>query len=392
MLFLLKIGGEISLKGGNRGFFEKKLTQNIRRRLKNDHPRIKVTRARLLLEIDEQAESTVEQVLSTTFGIAGFSQAFICDKNLALILSGVCRQVEEFLKEKNSGTFKIAARRYDKSFAYTSYEIAKELGNEIRIRYPVMTVDVHTPDLLLNIEIKEKAYIYGNVTKGPGGMPVGIAGKGMLLLSGGIDSPVSAFLMAKRGLAIDAVYFHTYPYTSDEALEKVKTLVGKLAGPCSGINLFTVPFTDVALKIRETAPIEEMTLLMRASMMDAASRIAGRRDALCLVTGESLSQVASQTAQSIRFTESTSDLPVFRPLIGLDKEEIITIARRIDTYETSILPFEDCCTVFSPDRPLIRPNFERMRKSYERLRIDVLLEEAIEKLTKHWYPPEAPRE
>jgi tRNA uracil 4-sulfurtransferase len=387
MLFLLKIG-EISLKGGNRGYFEKKLTQNIKRRLKNEHPKITGTRGRFLLEIGEEAMSKAERVLSTTFGLVGFSKALVCDKTMEDIRREAFRQVEEFLKDRVNGTFKITGRRSDKSFPLTSYEIAKDLGDEIRARYPGMKVDVHTPELLLSVEIRDKAYIYGNSTRGPGGLPVGVAGKGMLLLSGGIDSPVSAYLMAKRGLAIDAVYFHTYPYTSDEALEKVKTLANKLSDSCSGINLLVVPFTDVALKLRQSAPLEETTLLMRASMMDVASRLAAGCNALCLVTGESLSQVASQTAQSMHFTESTSNLPVFRPLIGLDKEEIISIAKRIDTYETSILPFEDCCTIFSPDKPLIRPDYQRMQKSYERLDISSLLEESIEKLEKFWYPPQ----
>jgi thiamine biosynthesis protein ThiI len=223
--------------------------------------------------------------------------------------------------------------------------------------------------------------------RGPGGLPVGVAGKGILLLSGGIDSPVSGYLMAKRGLAIDAVYYHTYPYSPDETLEKVKTIVEKLAGPCCGINLYVVPFTDVALKIRNDAPSEQTTLLMRAGMMDVASRIAVRQKALCLVTGESLSQVASQTAQSMRFTGSTSRLPVFRPLIALDKEEIVAIAQRIGTFETSILPFDDCCTIFSPDKPLIRPHFQRMQESYEGLDLERLLVESIGKIEKFWYPP-----
>lgn len=386
MLFLLKIG-EISLKGGNRGYFEKKLSQNIKRRLKDEHPKITITRGRFLLEINDQAERKTERVLSTTFGIAGFSKARACSKEIGEIRLKAYRQIEEFLSGQGSGSFKIATRRSDKSFPHSSYEIASILGKDICDRYPEMKVDVHTPDLLLSIEIREKAYIYGNSERGPGGLPVGVAGKGMLLLSGGIDSPVAAYLMAKRGLAIDAVYYHTYPYTSDEALEKVKTLASRLAGPCSGINLFIVPFTEVALKLRRSAPLEETTLLMRASMMDVASRLAGKRNALCLVTGESLSQVASQTAQSMRFTENPSDLPVFRPLIGMDKEEIIAIARRIGTFETSILPFEDCCTVFSPDKPLIRPDYDRMCVSYEELELDELLADSLEKREKVWFPP-----
>jgi len=387
MLFLLKIG-EISLKGGNRGYFEKKLSQNIKRRLKDARPQITITRGRFLIEIDDQAGQQAEKVLSTTFGVVGFSKTKACGKNIDEIRQEAFRLVEEFLVDRSTGSFKVAARRSDKSFPHSSYEIASILGDDIRGRFPGMSVDVRSPDLLISVEIREKAYVYGNGERGPGGLPVGVAGKGILLLSGGIDSPVAAYLMAKRGLAIDAVYYHTYPYTSDEALEKVKTLASKLSAPCSGINLFIVPFTDVALKLRQNAPLEETTLLMRASMMDVASRLAGQRNALCLVTGESLSQVASQTAQSMRFTEDPSDLPVFRPLIGMDKEEIIEIARRIDTFETSILPYEDCCTVFSPDKPLIRPDFDRMRVSYDGLELDELLEESLQKRDKVWFPPQ----
>ena len=386
MLFLIKIG-EISLKGGNRSYFEKRLSQNIKRRLKEFQPTITVQRGRFLLEIADTHSQHAEAVLATTFGVVAFSRAISVDKNRESIRTATIGLVEEFLAKHGAGTFKIAARRSDKSYPMSSYEIASDLGSKVCERFPAMKVDVHSPDLLLSVEVRNKAFCYGNDEKGPGGLPVGVAGKGILLLSGGIDSPVACYLMAKRGLALDAVYFHTYPYTPDDALEKVKTLARILSTRCGGINLFAVPFTDVALHIRKSAPMAETTLLMRACMMAVASRIAKSRYALCLVTGESLGQVASQTAQSMRFTQSTSPLPVFRPLIGYDKEEIISIARDIGTYETSVLPYEDCCTVFSPKKPLIRPDQTRMTESYENMEIDEYLSQACALAEKSWFPP-----
>jgi tRNA uracil 4-sulfurtransferase len=386
MLFLIKIG-EISLKGGNRGFFEKRLVQNIKRRLRGYGTKMTSRRGRFLLEIDERHEERACDVLSSTFGIVAFSKAYTAEKRIECIKDSVFRHVEEYIKENGPGSFKIAARRSDKSFPLESYDIARLLGDQIRERFPEMYVNLHSPELLLGVEVREQVYTYGNNLRGPGGLPVGVAGKGILLLSGGIDSPVAGDLMAKRGLAIDAVYFHTYPYTSDEAMEKVHTLARCLCVRSGGINLLVIPFTEVALHIKKTAPVAETTLLMRACMMDVAAQIATERNALCLVTGEALSQVASQTAQSLRFTESTSHLPVLRPLIGLDKEEIIQIARKIGTFETSILPYEDCCTVFSPDRPLIKPDFVQMRASYVRMDIGQLLTAAIERADKVWFPP-----
>jgi len=376
MLFLIRVG-EISLKGGNRGYFEKKLVQNIKRRLKELKSSITMTTGRYLLEVEDAAEHAVASVLSTTFGVVGFARAVVTEKNIGAVHDAVFGEVERFLAGKGSGTFKIAARRSDKSFELNSYEIAKVSGAEVERSFPRMVVDVHSPELLVSVEIRDRAYIYGNGEKGPGGLPVGVAGRGIVLLSGGIDSPVSAYLMAKRGLAVDAAYFHTYPYTPNETMEKVKTIAEKLSGPCCGMNLFAVPFTDVALHIRQNGEPAQTTLLLRAAMMDAASRIAVQRNALCLVTGESLSQVASQTIQSIRFTGSASRLPVLRPLIAFDKEEIVATAKQIGTYETSILPFDDCCTVFSPRRPLIRPDYELMRDSYSRLNLDRHIRESV---------------
>lgn len=386
MLFLIKLG-EIALKRGNRGYFEKKLMQNIKRRLRGDTRRGEMQKGRFYVEVSEDAVVRADAVLSSTFGVVAFAPTIAVGKTYEKIKTAALQVCGDFLAQAGSKTFKVAARRSDKSFAMDSYQIAQKLGDDIRYTHPRLSVDVHSPDLTVHVEVRDRVYIYGNEKRGLGGLPVGTAEKGVLLLSGGIDSPVAAFLMARRGLRQDAVYFHTYPFTSQEAEEKAEAIAGILAPSFNGINLFSVPFTDIASRIREKAPPAEMTLLMRACMMSTAAKIAERQEALCLVTGESLSQVASQTVQSMRFTGGRAELPVFRPLVGMGKEEIINLARRIGTYETSILPFEDCCTVFAPKKPLIRPDLERMNRSYHRLEIGASVDAAVEQSKRTWFGP-----
>jgi thiamine biosynthesis protein ThiI len=275
--------------------------------------------------------------------------------------------------------FKIEARRADKSFPLSSYQIACALGDLLLRSFPELTVDVKNPDWILMVEIREHAYLYGPQTGGPGGLPTGSSGKGLLLLSGGIDSPVAGYMMAKRGLALEAVYFHSAPFTSEQAREKVESLSRILDTYAPGILLHVVNFTPALARIRERAKDEEITLLMRACMMRIASLIAARRGAGCLITGESLGQVASQTVESIGYTGGYAELPVLRPLIGMNKEEIMSDARRIGTFETSNLPFADCCVLFSPPHPLIRPSGEKMRKTFNSLDIEDTLREAQEK-------------
>ncbi len=374
ILYLIKIG-ELTLKKGNRVLFEKQLKFNIKRKLAGIPTRITIRKGRFFLEGEEKDKIDIEKALATTPGIIGYTIAYKEIKEIDAICRRALDLGKELVKQFPSGTFKIESRRADKSFPLTSYEISARLGEYLLDNIPDLTVNVHKPDWIISVEIRDVAYIYGKENKGIGGLPVGSAGKGMLLLSGGIDSPVAGYLMARRGLKLDAVYFHAYPYTSDEALDKVKTLAEKLAVYIGGIHLFVVPFTDFQILLNKKAKEEEVTLLMRAGMVKIADILASGRSDGCLITGESLSQVASQTVESIAYTGSNTQLPIFRPLIGMDKETIIRIARDILTYETSILPFEDCCTIFSPKHPLVKPDREKLTESFLSLQADELIKE-----------------
>ena len=378
ILYLIKIG-ELTLKKGNRSQFEKQLKFNIKRKLSGIPSKITIRKGRFFLEGNMEDRERIEKALSTTIGIAGYTIAYKEKKDMDSVRKRVLEVAKELAKQHNGGTFKIESRRSDKSFPLTSYKISADTGAYILDNLPGVKVDVHNPDWLISIEIRDYAYIYGNQEKGITGLPVGSAGKGMLLLSGGIDSPVAGYLMARRGLRLDAVYFHAYPYTSEEALEKVKNLASKIAVYTGGLSLFVVPFTDFQLLLNSKAKEEEVTLLMRAGMVRIADKIARSRNTPCLITGESLSQVASQTVESISYTGSNTELPVFRPLIGLDKEFIIRIAKEIDTFETSILPFDDCCTIFSPKHPLVKPDTQELKESFAKLDSERLLNEAVEK-------------
>lgn len=384
-LYLIKIG-EISLKRGNRARFEKQLRFNIKKKLKSPS-RITIQRGRFFLESDEKEIKNIQYALSTTPGLVGFSRALKVAKNIETIKITALNFAEELVKQYPAGTFKIESRRADKGFLYSSYEISALVGEFLLEEIPALKVDVHNPDWTISIEIRDLAYVYGAGEKGTGGLPVGSAGKGMLLLSGGIDSPVAGYLMAKRGLRMDAVYFHAYPYTSDDALLKVKSLAEKIAPYLSGLSLFVVPFTDFQLLLKQKAREEEITLLMRAGMVKIAELLSKNRGNICLVTGESLSQVASQTVESINYTGSETDLTIFRPLIGMDKEDIIKIAKSIDTFETSILPFEDCCTIFSPKHPLVKPDPLKLKSSFIMLEGEDLLKEAAEKAERFYFKP-----
>ncbi len=372
-LYLIKYG-ELQLKGENRGQFERRLCANIRRALGADSELAR-RHGRLLLR-SAAAEPAVRRVLERTFGIVGFSRALQVDKEPEQ-LDAAALELAPALSAEHGPRFKIEARRSDKSFPLDSYGIACRLGQLLRERVPGLVVDLHHPDWVLNVEVRERAYLYGPPSPAPGGLPVGSSGRGLLLLSGGIDSPVAGWLLAKRGLCVDAVYFHTPPYTSGEALDKVRQLRRILSEYLGATRLFVVPLTPLQLRIRERAPLEQSTLLIRACMVRVADRLARREGCGCLISGESLGQVASQTLPSMSFTGAMTGLPLLRPLIGMDKEEIVGLARRIGTFETSVLPYPDCCTLFAPPHPLVRPHPERMRASFAALEAEELLEQAL---------------
>lgn len=376
-LYLIKLG-EICLKGLNRGFFEKKLKNNIKLKI---HPYKSVLtreKGRFYLYVDSSCPDTfVEKVLKTTFGVVGFSRALVCNKDWKELCDCANALIEKEPFANGSGTFKVESRRGDKSFFMTSYQIESQLGSLILEKYPLMKVDVHKPQKELMVEVRDKVYMYTSPVDGPGGLPVGTAGKGLLLLSGGIDSPVAGWRMAKRGLKQDCLYFHAYPYTSDMALQKVKDLARLIAPYNMGTTLLVINFTECELWIKKHSKEEEHTLMMRACMMKVANAVAKQRGCKVLVTGEALGQVASQTLESICFTNSMSSIPVLRPLVAMDKGEIIDTAREIGTYETSILPYDDCCVVFSPKHPLVRPNVDSQTASYKEMGIEELLEKAI---------------
>jgi thiamine biosynthesis protein ThiI len=376
-LYLIKYG-ELTLKGGNRGKFERRLCANIRHQLADPGASLDRRKGRLYLRtgVDPRA---VRRALAHTFGIVAFSEALQTEKEIDAIRAAAL-QLAEGLAALTGKRFKIEARRSDKSFALDSYGIACDLGELLRTRLPGLIVDLHRPDWVLNVEIRDRAYLYGPASAAPGGLPLGSSGKGLLMLSGGIDSPVAGYLMGKRGLQVDAIYFHTPPYTSEQARDKVVAIRRILSEYLLGIRLFVVPMTAVQMRIRERAPAEETTLLIRACMVKVAEAVALRAGYGCLISGESLGQVASQTLPAMRFTGGMASLPVLRPLIGMDKEEIVAQARRIGTFETSILPYPDCCTLFAPVHPLVRPDHERMLASFAALEVEPLLEQARQEM------------
>jgi thiamine biosynthesis protein ThiI len=373
--YLLKLG-ELTLKGGNRSEFEQILKRNLTTMLKGSRAVINITQGRFFVHCEADKEAQVEAVLDRLIGIAGWAKARVCEKTLEAVV-GACIAEAKALAEAGVKTFKIEARRADKGFPLDSYGIMRAAGDGVCGAVPELQVDVQHPEQIISVEIRERAYVYGLAHRGRRGLPVGSAGRGLLLLSGGIDSPVAGYLMANRGMRLEAIYFHAYPYTSEEAQKKVHRLASIISQYALPIRLHTIPFTQVQVRIKQRAPDQWSTVLLRMAMMDAAGRLARRNRIHCLVTGESLSQVASQTVENIQCTESTAKLPVFRPLIGTDKEETIRIAREIGTYETSILPYEDCCVLFSPAHPILHGNIEEARELYAGLELDEILEEAL---------------
>ena len=365
---------ELTLKGGNRENFELILRRNLQTMLHSCAPNSKIESrsGRIYIHCAEEMAGAAEEILSKVMGISGWAKTQKTEKTIDNVVAA-CVKEGRRLAESGVKTYKIEARRTDKSFPMNSYEICCAGGDAIQGEVPELKVNVKNPEEIITVEIREKAYIYGKGKKGRRGLPSGSAGRGLLLLSGGIDSPVAGCLIAGRGMGLDAVYFHTPPYTSDEALKKTITLAEITGSYCMGMRLFIINFTEIQKRISEKAPPEWSTVLLRMAMIDAASLIALRIKAKCLVTGESLSQVASQTIENISCTESRSRFPILRPLIGMDKEAIITLAKDFGSYETSILPYPDCCVLFSVPHPVLRGKKEEASELYETLEINDLL-------------------
>lgn len=371
--------GELILKGGNRRRFQDMLKGNMSRALKAVGP-FKIYDHQATIYVEPENGNDIDAMLSAlskVFGIVNLTKAGIIDKDMNKIMNFAC----EYLADTLSGasTFKVESRRADKKFPYQSPEISAMVGGAILGKFNHLKVDVVNPDIIVRVEVRETdAYVYAGKIPGAGGMPTGTNGRAMLLLSGGIDSPVAGHMIAKRGVYVEAIHFFSYPYTGEKAKEKVISLADKLGEYTSGLPLHIVPFTEAQLAIRDNCPSEHMTLIMRRMMMKIASEFAKKRDCQALITGESVGQVASQTIWALNVTDSVTDLPVFRPCIGMDKEEIIVRARNIDTFETSILPYEDCCTVFTPKHPTTHPNMANILKSEQHIPFDELVEKAIE--------------
>ena len=380
--FLIKYG-EIAIKGKNRYLFEEALVNQIKYALKEAEGEFKVRRLQGRIYVDTLGEYDYDEVmekLTHVFGIVGICPVVLVeDKGFDALAEDVISYMDKVYPDKNI-TFKVHARRARKNYPMTSMELNAALGEKILEAFPEIKVDVHNPKVLLSVEIREEINIYSVEVKGAGGMPVGTNGRAMLLLSGGIDSPVAGYMIAKRGVAIDAVYFHAPPYTSDRAKQKVVDLAKIVGGYSGPMNLYVVNFTDIQLAIYEKCPHEELTIIMRRYMMKIAEHFAEKSGCLGLVTGESIGQVASQTMQSLAATNAVCTLPVYRPLIGFDKNEIIEISEKIDAYETSILPYEDCCTIFVAKHPVTKPNIKVIEKSELKLSdcIDGLLQTAID--------------
>ena len=377
-IILLKLG-EIILKGLNRRSFEQKLINNVRRRLAPiGNFKVYCMQSTIYVEAEQEGADmdAAFEALKKVFGIINLSRAAACEKDKDAIV----KLAIEYLKDEMESikSFKVESKRSDKRFPMNSEQINRELGHELLLAFPQLSVDVHDPEIKVCTEIREKAYLYSDEIMGAGGMPTGTAGRAALLISGGIDSPVAGYLMARRGLELSAVHFFSYPYTSERAKDKVielARLVSRYSGP---VRLHLVPFTDIQLAIYEQCPPKETTVLMRRLMMRIAEMWAREDGALALITGEALGQVASQTLESLCVTDDAVSMPVFRPLIGFDKDDIVAIAKKIDTFQTSILPYEDCCTVFVPQHPVTKPKVEDLRKSEAMVDFTDMIAKAME--------------
>lgn len=372
--------GEIALKGLNKSSFESTLVKNVKRRLRRlgkfDYWRSQSTLYISPLEESIDMDEVLEAV-GKIFGIVKMYKALEVEKTMEAILGDTLDYLADALEDAQ--TFKVEAKRADKKFPHKSPEICAELGHVILEKFPHLSVDVHEPDVTVFVEIREKhAFVNAMKFDGAGGLPIGTSGRGMLLLSGGIDSPVAGYMLAKRGMQIQAIHFEAPPYTSERARLKVEKLAEEISEYCGDIAFHCVPFTDIQVAIRDNCPEELFTIIMRRLMMEIAQRICERENCSCLITGESLGQVASQTMGAIVCTDAACRMPVFRPCIGMDKSEIVEIARKIDTFDTSILPYEDCCTVFTPKHPRTRPVLQDVIDGQNQFDFEPMIAEAVE--------------
>lgn len=368
--------GELTLKGSNLKTFEKQLVVNLKTALETVDAEVSLKAGRLYVHCTKESCGGVEYALDHLLGITGWAKVISVPKTIEDITKTVtmlCKQA----KERGAKTFKIDARREDKHFPLDSYGICREASSEVYDN-KILDVDVHNPDLTVYVEVRDEVFMYTDHKKTHRGLPVGVSGKGLLLLSGGLDSPVAGYKMMGRGMKVECVYFHSYPYTSEEAQKKVEDLARILSDYGMDTHLNIIPFTDVQMKIKEKAPESFSTLMLRLCMMKASNMLAERINAQCLITGESLGQVASQTIENMAVTESFAALPLLRPLVGSDKEDIISIANKIGSYDISILPYEDCCVLFSPRHPVLKADIEEAKQIYEKLEVDELIQKAFD--------------
>ena len=378
-IILLKLG-ELVLKGLNRRSFEDKLIGNARRRLKPFGAfRVYTKQSTLYVEPKEDScdMDGAWEAMKRLFGVVGLSRARACEKDKDALLETARIYLDDRLR--TAKTFKVESKRADKSFPMTSIQLSQYVGGELHEAYPNLTVDVHHPELTVYLEVRDyAAYVHADPEPGAGGLPVGIGGRAVSLLSGGIDSPVASWMIAKRGIALEMVHFFSYPYTSEEAKHKVLDLAKLLTPWCGNLIVHVVPFTAIQEELRRKCPEELFTVLMRRFMMRIAEKVAQRIGAGAIVTGECLGQVASQTMEAMRATSAVTTLPILRPVVGMDKEEIVRIARKINTFETSILPYEDCCTVFTPRHPRLRPVLGELEAAEAALDVEGLVQAAVE--------------
>ena len=374
--YLAKLG-ELTLKGSNLKEFENRLTANVRLYLQSVPARVQLRAGRLYIQGPAESCPAIEFTLRHLIGITGWARTTVCEKDIMSIKKAVLQEAINAQAE-GARSFKIESRRADKTFLLNSYQISCQAAADV-VDQGLLEVNLHRPDVIIRVEVRERVFVYCDRHKGCRGLPVGTSGHGLLLLSGGLDSPVAGYRMMRRGMKVDCVYFHAYPYTSAEAQQKVEELAKIIARYGVDTHINVIPFTEVQMRIRQRAPENFSTLLLRMCMMRAATLLADRIRAHCLISGESLGQVASQTVQNMAVTESASPYPLLRPLVGLDKEEIIETAKAIGTYETSILPYEDCCVLFSPKHPVLKASVEEAQRLYQELEAEELIQAAFDR-------------